>query len=116
MRTPRVSYTFTATDPSTADQAAPFSWSIDYGDGTGPVTVSGTSPLAQSHTFANPGTFSVTATATDQDGGVSFVVTRAITVADMTPPVIAPHGNLGPIEATKPAWGGGPLRGGDGDG
>ena len=83
-----VSFTFTATDAATADQTAGFSWSLNYGDGTAAESVAaGTaSPLAGSHTFANPGTFTVTATATDKDAGVSSAATRSITILDVTPP------------------------------
>ena len=83
-----VSFTFTATDAATADQTAGFAWSLDYGDGTGaqPVAAGTASPLAGTHTFANPGTFSVTATATDKDSGVSALASGSITIADVTPP------------------------------
>jgi hypothetical protein len=85
------SFTFTATDPSSADQAAGFSWSINYGDGTAAQSVpAGTaSPIVRNHTFATTGTYTVTATATDKDGGVSAVCSRAITITPGTAPTIS---------------------------
>src|SRR5690606_16477053 len=48
-----VQFTFTATDPSAEDQAAGFSWSINYSDGGVENVPTGTaSPLVRSHTFA----------------------------------------------------------------
>ena len=84
-------FTFTATDPSTPDQTAGFAWTLNYGDGTGAQTVTaGTaSPLARTYTFTTAGTFNVTATATDKDGGVSATATKAITVtSDTTAPTL----------------------------
>jgi PKD repeat protein len=53
-----------ATDPSTADTSAGFTYSWNFGDGTSPV--SGANP---SHTFTTAGTYTVKVTATDKDGG-----------------------------------------------
>ena len=76
-----VSFDLTAMDASTADQAAGFEWALDFGDGTTEAVVAGTaSPLARTHTFAEPGTYNVTATATDKDSGVSTVAMHEITV------------------------------------
>lgn len=83
-------YTFTATDPSPADQAAGFAWSLNYGDGSALVTVpAGTaSPLNQTHTFALAGNYTVTATATDKDGGVSAAASQAITINAAAAPTV----------------------------
>ena len=77
-----VSFSFTAADPSTADQSAGFAWSINYGDGSAAQNIAaGTaSPLARTYTYANPGTYTVTATATDKNAGVSTTATRSITI------------------------------------
>jgi len=85
-----VDFTLTASDPSTVDQAAGFAWSINFGDGTAPLTVAaGTaSPLVRSRAFANSGVYTVTATATDKDGGVSLSASHQITIAG--PPSIIP--------------------------
>jgi N-acetylneuraminic acid mutarotase len=83
-----VIFDFTATDVAAADQSAGFAWKLHFGDATDYVNLpAGTaSPLSQAHTFAQPGTFTVKATATDKDGGVSAQVTQSITILDVTPP------------------------------
>ena len=43
--------TFTVSDPSTPDQVAGFTVVVNWGDGTPPETLSGTSPLTASHTY-----------------------------------------------------------------
>ena len=77
-----VSFSFTAADPSSVDQAAGFAWTIDYGDGSAVQSVaSGTaSPLPGAHTYPHPGAYSVTATATDKDGAAG-TSTIALTIA-----------------------------------
>ncbi|MES2659022.1 MAG: kelch repeat-containing protein [Verrucomicrobiota bacterium] len=96
-----VDFSFTATDRGGVDQAAGFAFSINYGDGgsviLAPVT---TSPLEIVHTFASPGVYDVTVTATDKDGATSEVATQTITIADVTAPVIDPHADAGPVETT----------------
>jgi PKD repeat protein len=59
----------TATDPSTADTNAGFVFSWDFGDGSSPTT--GASP---SHTYAKAGTYRITLTVTDKDGGVGKAI------------------------------------------
>ncbi|HVK07525.1 MAG TPA: SdrD B-like domain-containing protein, partial [Gemmataceae bacterium] len=75
-----LAFTFTAADPSPADQAEPFSYAIDWGDG---ATQSIDGPAAGAnlaHTYTAAGTYTVTVTATDKDGGTSVGATRAVTV------------------------------------
>jgi hypothetical protein len=57
-------FTASATDPSTADTKAGFSYSWNFGDGS--AAVAGASP---SHSYAKAGTYTVNLTATDKDGG-----------------------------------------------
>ena len=65
-----------ATSPSTADTAAGFTYTWNFGDGT---TGTGASI---SHTFAAAGTYTVTLSATDADGGtVTGTTTTSVTVA-----------------------------------
>jgi hypothetical protein len=63
-------FTFTASDPSAADQAAGFTFAINWGDGS-PVQNIGPGALSGStagHAYAASGTYTVTVTATDKDG------------------------------------------------
>jgi hypothetical protein len=66
-------FTASATDPSTADTKAGFTYAWNFGDsGTG-------SGASISHTYAAAGTYTVTLTATDKDGG-SKSTTTSVTV------------------------------------
>jgi streptogramin lyase len=60
-----LSFNGSATDPSQADTAAGLNPTWDFGDGS--PTASG---LSTSHTYADPGSYMATLTATDKDGGV----------------------------------------------
>jgi hypothetical protein len=76
-----VSFTLGATDPSSVDTAAGFTFNIDWdSNGTVDQTVTGPSGTVVSHTFATTGSVTVTATAADKDGGVSAPVTQTVTV------------------------------------
>ena len=80
---PSQSYAFTllATDPSSVDQAAGFTFKIDWnGDGIDDQTVVGLSGTSVNHSFPS-GNFNVRVTATDKDAGTSAVSTHAISVA-----------------------------------
>lgn len=77
-----VSFTFTAADASVADQAAGFSWQLNFGDGTVENVAAGiASPLARTHAFSQAGTYQVTMTATDKDGGTSTLASKSITIS-----------------------------------
>jgi Ca2+-binding RTX toxin-like protein len=71
-------FTLTATDPSSVDQAAGFTFAIAWGDGA-TQTVTGPSGTAVSHVYTASGTYTVQVTATDKDGGTG----AAATVTDM---------------------------------
>lgn len=91
-----LNFTFTATDVSTADQSAGFTWSISYGDGSAVqnVTAGNASPLARSYTYQTPGTYTISVTATDKNSGVSIAATRSITIqAVVSYPEIQLRGN-----------------------
>ncbi len=76
-----LTFTLGATDPSTADQSAGFTWKIDWdGDGTFDQTVTGTSPQTVTHTFTKAGPVQVKVKAVDQDGGESDVVTKQVNI------------------------------------
>ncbi len=68
-----------ATDVSPADQAAGFTFTINWGDGI-TQTVSGLSGMTVEHIYTASGNYTVTTTATDANGAVSEAVTHAITV------------------------------------
>lgn len=75
------SITLSATDPSTVDESALFTFDIDWnGDGVTDETVVGPSGLVVSHIFYDAGWQTVNVTATDKDGGVSDVASTAVFV------------------------------------
>jgi len=76
----------TFSDPGIND--ATFSYSIDWGDGTGPTTgtkSTAAAPIQATHVYTAAGTFVVTVTVTDKDGGAGSG-TATMTI---TPPVVA---------------------------
>lgn len=65
-----LTFTLGATDPSSVDLAAGFTFSIDWdGDNVVDQIVSGPAGLQVSHTYPATGTFTVRVSATDKDGG-----------------------------------------------
>jgi len=88
-----VSFSFTATDPSPADQAAGFAWNLGYGDGSNPSLPGGTaSPQILTHTFANPGNYQITANAVDKNGGWGSYASHWINVQSNQAPVVRVDG------------------------
>lgn len=74
-------FVLTANDPSTADQAAGFTFHIDWnGDGSIDQSVVGQSGLAVAHTFATAGQHAVRVTATDRDGATSAIDSLTVNV------------------------------------
>ncbi|HSB39036.1 MAG TPA: Ig-like domain-containing protein, partial [Gaiellaceae bacterium] len=87
-----VTFTGTATDPSTADTAAGFSWAFDTGGGFGAFGANGF--LAS---FSPCGTYTVDAKASDKDGGESAPFTSTpvhVYDGDVLPPLMAGAINL----------------------
>jgi VCBS repeat-containing protein len=83
-----LSYSFQAGDPSPVDQAAGFTFSIDWGDGSALQTIA-RSPgngagAPADHVFAGVGPFVVQVTATDKDGGISAAQTLTVTIDKAT--------------------------------
>jgi hypothetical protein len=72
-------FTLTASDPSSVDQAAGFTFAITWGDGT-TQTVTGPSGMTVSHVYTASGAYSVKVTATDKDGGTSAAATATDTI------------------------------------
>jgi len=76
-----LSFTLGATDPSTVDTAAGFTFNIDWnGDGTVDQTVTGPSGTVVTHVYETEGANTVKVTATDKDGGVSNEVSQTVEV------------------------------------
>jgi titin len=79
-----LSFTLTATDPSPADQATGFVYTINWGDGSGlqtvPRTAGNGSGVNVDHVFATTGTYTMAVTATDKDSGTSAVASRTVTI------------------------------------
>jgi hypothetical protein len=72
--------TFTlSANASALDQPAGFTFNINWGDGT-TQTVQGLSGVKVDHVYAGTGTFTMSVTATDLDGGISSAVSQAIAV------------------------------------
>jgi hypothetical protein len=72
---------FAATDPSLVDQAAGFTFQINWGDGS-TQTVTGMQATTITHICSTSGSYMIQAMATDQDGGVSDAVTQPMLVKD----------------------------------
>lgn len=86
-----LTYTFSAADVVAADNAASFTYNIDWdGDGTVDQTTSGSGAgVAVAHTYAAANGYTIRATATDKDSGVSLVATKSVTVNAVTTTAIA---------------------------
>ncbi|WP_143109848.1 Ig-like domain repeat protein [Agromyces sp. CF514] len=70
-----------ADDPSSADLAAMFTYTIDWGDGSPVETVTGPADPPVTHTYSTEGTFAAAFTVEDKDGGRSSVTTVNVRVA-----------------------------------
>jgi Ca2+-binding RTX toxin-like protein len=78
-------FTFFASSPSPSDQAAGFTYVIDWGDGSAVQVVSATpgngAGFTLEHVYTRLGAFAVGVTVTDADGASSALSTQSITVA-----------------------------------
>jgi hypothetical protein len=72
-------FVLSAIDTSPVDQAAGFTFSVDWGDGTA-QEAAGLGDLAVEHIFTEAGDYTIIVTAIDKDGGVSEVATHSISV------------------------------------
>jgi hypothetical protein len=77
-------YTVAALSGSTVEQAAGFTYTIDWGDGSPVQTVQRTAGngtgVTVNHTFTEAGTYNIQAVATDQDGHASAAVTESTVI------------------------------------
>lgn len=74
-------WTFSATDVSTADQAGAFSYEIDWnGDGGANQVIIGDNSENVAHTYTAAGTMNIRATAIDKDGGRSVIAIHTVSV------------------------------------
>jgi hypothetical protein len=75
-------FTITATDPSPADQAGTFTYTIDWnGDGSDIQTIQGAASLQVAHAYHSPGSYSPSVTALDHDrrsSGVAMVASPIV--------------------------------------
>jgi hypothetical protein len=82
-----LTYKLSATDPSSVDTAAGFTYKINWGDGSAVQTVSRTANngtgVSLTHVFTTAGTDTVSLTSTDKDGGAT-TITRTVTVLPVT--------------------------------
>src|SRR5262249_52696077 len=77
-----ISFTLHATDPSAADQAAGFTFAIDWGDGA-TQTVDGPDGLQVEHVYQAGGTYTVQVSATDRDGATSAPATSSVAIGSV---------------------------------
>src|SRR5262249_35005365 len=75
LRGQALAFTLTAADPSAADQAAGFTFRIDWGDGSPVQTVTGPSGTPVTHAYAAAGNYTVRVAAADRDGDAGDSVT-----------------------------------------
>ena len=94
-RTCPATLTFGADSPAASDDAAGFTYSIGWGDGTPVQSAAAGTTVDVEHTWTTDGTFTIGVTATDKDGGTSTPVTATV---GALPPVIAGAGGPYTVE------------------
>jgi Ca2+-binding RTX toxin-like protein len=75
-----LSWAFSASDASSADQNAAFTYAINWGDGNTQTTTGPAGGVQITHIFTAKGTFAVQVTATDKDGGTSTAVSQSVSI------------------------------------
>ncbi|CCH78798.1 exported hypothetical protein [Nostocoides japonicum T1-X7] len=73
-----------AEDPSSADLAASFTYTVDWGDGSPVETVTGPADPPVTHTYATAGDYSASFVAQDKDGGTGEPTSVTVTAAAAT--------------------------------
>lgn len=75
-----------ADDPSSADMADLFIYTVDWGDGSEVLSVDGPADPPVTHTYVAAGTYSASLTATDKDGATGAALSiRVVVVAAPSP-------------------------------
>jgi PKD repeat protein len=87
-----VTFVLSSTDRSVVDQAAGFAYTVSWGDGTSEGPFHGPGAVVRPHVYPAPGSYTVTLTSTDKDGGVSAVATRTVTVVQLVADVCGSAG------------------------
>ena len=112
------SFTFSATFSDAGVNDGPWSYTIDWGDGSPPTTGSTTSQssaITAAHIYVAAGTDSVQTTVTDKDGGVGSARTAVTVTATNHPPTAAPGGPYSGAEGTAVSFTGTGSSDPDGD-
>lgn len=93
-----------ADDPSAADMAAMFTYTVDWGDGSPVETVVGPADPPVTHTYAAAGTYDATFTATDKDGGTGAPSSVSVVASPQqtTSPTPSPSGSASPTATPSP--------------
>jgi hypothetical protein len=73
-------FTLSASDPSPVDQAAGFTYTVSWGDGTTQTVQGPGAGVAADHVYAAAGSYTVSVTATDKDNGTGPAATQGVTV------------------------------------
>ena len=112
-----VTVSATFSDPGTND--APWAYAVAWGDGlpaTTGSTTSQTNPITATHTYALPGTYTVSVTVTDKDGGAgSGQLTVTVGTAPNRPPTAAVGGPYSGAEGAAVSFDGSGSSDPDGD-
>lgn len=73
-------FSFTASDASSVDQAGAFTYLINWGDGAAVQSVTGPASISLGHVFTTAGSFTISSTVTDKDGGTSSPASRSVSI------------------------------------
>ncbi len=111
-------YALSATFSDAGVNDSPWSYTIDWGDGSTATTGSTTSQstaITASHTYAAAGTDTVRVTVTDKDGGAGSAKTPVTVTVVNHPPTAAPGGPYSGMEGAAVALNGSGSSDPDGD-